>query len=1259
MTSPTRNLSVPRQILPAVEYRLSGVAILLVALVLSAGVLHGGTINLVQNGSFEANPIPNDPVVGNFTTPDYADGWMAEGSVGLNGIGGAFNGSAPIPHGDQVLWLQQSSSISQTIVGMEPGESYTLRFSINARPAPFPTPLYSVTLGSMEIIPQTEIIAGDFRQVAVDFVAPEGSQQLLEFRGHVSAPGNDSTFLIDAVSLVPTGEADPFAPVDNYIVNGSFEANPVPNDPVVGYFTEADYADGWVAQGSVGLNTRSGAFNAGARIPHGEQVLWVQQNGTITQLVSGLVPSVVYTLRYRINARPAPFPSPRYRVMLGELELVPPTSVEAGEYRSISVDFTVTEGGEIPLVFEGFIPNPGEDTTFLLDAVSIVEQGRPDPFGPPSQNWPITPIDVVNMGPGSTLVQTRSVPFMTRNEPRVGAANPIQIGSSAEVMLLLGMVNFAWDAGVAHWGEQPELWDDRIDQIHIGVTIGEVEVHYSDGDVDIIPMTIGSTAWFVSQWANGPSNMGIDTVREPFVSRPEMMEIFQDAIQLHEHQEPASTETAHHHFYLAVAPKPKTIDRLVIQSNDGKRGQALVSGVTLVGGDDASPHLQRISDQRINPDDLVPAFSLSSIPDLAPSREALARALYTTMEDLPREVEPMQFPEDIQAATIRFHGDPDPGAPDIAGMLNNMWVANVINIYEKFDPQVGAYIESGENMPWYGGYSGIGTWEELGIYNTSYARTSDHYASLALRVLRNQERITNYVDHVDKWLHFYRPNHDPEQGPPNEQLEVERYPEDAPPHWGFVLEVPMIKPWPMNEIPGTEEMDGHASVMIGRWWAWRLMGSPTDEWLLEPRAHRYGNSRYDDTVNSANFICWLMEHTGRDLIYSEGESTAWGGGPEGTPGTNVFAGWPRETDPETLREHYANADVFYQTYPTFASYIALRLSAKKAEAVGDTEHYEKWTSHADRIYQAMLAELAIGEPGEEVWKVAFHSVFPSYNEALVQTFLSAYLEGYHWADWDDALRAITRRTLDERLQRPNSGRAVIGMGYGQGWMLHAALAFDEMDAVDQLINDLAVYTYDKNMNYHDPTRDIDWRHLQWIIPEGTNILPDGSWYRISDLGNGANQGPSMQAILYSAGVDDSQPERIRLLPRIADSMTRMELHGLQTVVASGDGGTEIALVSYDYHPGKYFQMTSTLPLPGLAVRIGPFANEADAADAIRNGLPSGATTRVEPSGTWRGSSAWWVWAENLDGTSDLLLEFPDFDPSEFSTIGDVWMLGGE
>jgi len=43
--------------------------------------------------------------------------------------------------------------------------------------------------------------------------------------------------------------------------------------------------------------------------------------------------------------------------------------------------------------------------------------------------------------------------------------------------------------------------------------------------------------------------------------------------------------------------------------------------------------------------------------------------------------------------------------------------------------------------------------------------------------------------------------------------------------------------------------------------------------------------------------------------------------------------------------------------------------------------------------------------------------------------------------------------------------------------------------------------------------------MAMAIPEGSNILPDGSWHRIGDLSNGANQGITLHALELCAGID--------------------------------------------------------------------------------------------------------------------------------------------
>lgn len=839
--------------------------------------------------------------------------------------------------------------------------------------------------------------------------------------------------------------------------------------------------------------------------------------------------------------------------------------------------------------------------------------------------------------PGGDLVHTRSIPFQIARQHRLGEEGAIPIGARAETLLLAGLVNYHWDVAVAHWGEHPETWTERPDQVHPGVEIGRIAVHYEDGEVDEIPLVMGATAWFVTIWAMGPPHLSPRTNREPFDTRPEFAQVLEDSFLIREGVFPATAETLHHHYLLAVEPRPKKIDRLVVHNNESKRGAPLVSGVTLVGPRDFGPNIQPLGPVVVDAGDIAPAFSTAAIPDLQARAAAMARILHTTDADLPQAVEPLEFRPDIDAATLRFHSAPGAGGFDLAGMLGNYWVANLESFHTRFHDDTGGFHESEPGAPWYGGYNGMGSWERIGVYHgNSYARCADHFATGVLRALANRDRVDNWIDYIDDWLTFFRPDNDPANGIANDGLDASRWPADAPGVWSFMMEHPLAPPWEMNELQGTQELDGHGSTTIGRWWAWRLAGGPVDEWLTAPRAHRYGLSRWDSQRDAAEFICWLMDYTGRDAIFSEGESTSWGGGPPGTPQNPE--GWATETDMEVIRGYYRDFEVYFQSYPTWTCAIALMASAQMGDAAGQDAYAERWRAYAARIRAAMLDEMAVGEPGAETWKYAGHSVFPSHNEALVQAFLAAYIEGYDHNDWDPDLLPITRRTLRERIERPNMGRAVIGLGYGQGWLLHSTLAMDEMDAAANAIRDLARFAWDKNMDYQDPERGIDWRRWQWIFPEGVNALPDGSWHRIGDLGNGANAGPPIQAMLFAAGVDDTRPGRIRVLPRVLDPMDGMTLGNLQTVVADGAGGLAVARVGYDYRLGQHFRLSSDLPLPGLEVRLGPFASESEAASAIAGGLPAGATTRPVQSGIWRGGDAWWLWVEGLGDRAALELD---------------------
>lgn len=841
----------------------------------------------------------------------------------------------------------------------------------------------------------------------------------------------------------------------------------------------------------------------------------------------------------------------------------------------------------------------------------------------------------VRIDSGAEQVVCRTLPFLAahpgkRGDTRrwmEGESEIIAIGASAEVVCLLGMINEGWDYGQAHWGSHPELLKTRRDQVYIGSKIGDLEIRYASGATDTVPIVIGATAWFVSQWAYGPTHSVGRPIREPFASRPEYAEVLAASLKIRENPEPANDDNRHTHYFLSIRPRLEKIESIVIHNNEELYGRPLVSAITLAGAN-PSEDMQSFGTWRIDAADLEPAVDAARPGDWSRELLALSRVLYTREEDLPDQVELIDFPEGLDAALIRFLGGVE------ADMLSNLWVANLAQMDQKFESDTGYFRETGQDCPWYGGYMGIGTWAGIGVYSEgAYSRTSDHYVSLALRCINDPARTTNYVDFCDKWLYYYRSNRDPDKGPPNPELDVDKYPKDAPPHWAFVLNGPFSLPYPLNEIPGNEEMCGHGATIVGRWVSWRLIGAPRDEWLTAPRADVYGKSRWDSTKDAADFICWLMDYTGMDVIWSEGESTGWGGGPHlplATPNMHL------ETDPEKIRRNYANADM-YEPYPTYVCLVALRCSAQIAEAVGDLESTARWREYADRLVTGMIQQLRVGDHTNFMWRVSPFSVFPSLQDSLVQAWFSIYYDGLDPNRLHADMTQISRNTLVRQLNQEYGYAPVLGMGYGQGWLTKSALILDDMDSSGPLLWNIAKYSYDKNMDYVDESRDIDWRKWMWLIPEGANILPDGSWYRIGDLSNGANQGPAMHALALCAGVDDTNPRDLKILPRAPEPLTGIEISNFFALVPDGDGLRKARLEYRFIRPGV-FSLKSDVTLPTLSVRLGPF-DEASARRAAEIGkYPPDSSVRVDRSGKFRKSDAWWVWIDGMGGVSSVEID---------------------
>jgi len=231
---------------------------------------------------------------------------------------------------------------------------------------------------------------------------------------------------------------------------------------------------------------------------------------------------------------------------------------------------------------------------------------------------------------------------------------------------------------------------------------------------------------------------------------------------------------------------------------------------------------------------------------------------------------------------------------------------------------------------------------------------------------------------------------------------------------------------------------------------------------------------------------------------------------------------------------------------------------------------------------------------------------------------------------------VTRNTYQRQTSYPCGLQPTLGMGYGIGWMTKSALILDEMDDSGVLLENIARYVYDKNMNFVDHERGIDWRKYLWIVPEGTNILPDGSWYRIGDLSNGANQGPVLHAIELCAGMDDTKPANLKILPRVPDPLTGIEVENFFTLVPDKNNSLKRARVSYKYDKTQAtFSLKSDIELPTLSVRIGPFSSQKIAAKILKGKFPKKSRQRIVASGKYQDKAAWWIWVEGMTNIKEV------------------------
>jgi hypothetical protein len=155
---------------------------------------------VVQNPSFEAGGTP--PAPGNIS-PNRISGWTGVGSYGVNFSGaGPFADNGRNPDQDNVAFIQDAGSLSQTVSNLTAGQPYTLSYSYNARAGN--SPRLAVTIGGTTFQDETIAPVGGnlpYYTRSASFTAASGSA-LLTF---AQTATGDQTVLLDNVAIIPGG----------------------------------------------------------------------------------------------------------------------------------------------------------------------------------------------------------------------------------------------------------------------------------------------------------------------------------------------------------------------------------------------------------------------------------------------------------------------------------------------------------------------------------------------------------------------------------------------------------------------------------------------------------------------------------------------------------------------------------------------------------------------------------------------------------------------------------------------------------------------------------------------------------------------------------------------------------------------------------------------------------------------------------------------------------------------------------------------
>ncbi len=560
-----------------------------------------------------------------------------------------------------------------------------------------------------------------------------------------------------------------------------------------------------------------------------------------------------------------------YRLRLRDGTLIAESRPPLCSGRFVEMRWSVTEHKGKPVHIE--VVDEAADGSFAwlaIDEVRLIDLG------------PLVPVEdsdlyAVDGSEQARRIAVGGVNFALWNGPPVyrNTTHEITLNCPVQELYLLGHLS-TYDVGGPSWPVHNDFTRDFTVQQMIGDKAGELRIEYADGAQTVIPLIFGFTMWWDKPWRDN---------REPIQS----VESARDAFEASCHLREVVLDDGSLRFISAIPCEGKTVTRLVLVDSDAKAGCPAFWGLSVRTGKPA-PGMLGLEHHAYDEDWLnANRLSDSVVEDDAylPALRRLKSEIGMTDADMPASV-----PQDIPAG---FTGPRMTLTGGVFGDILTNAYYHTVHSAATASIRADGYIHCAPpDMPDYNAYNSIGTYQVISRgAGSSWTRGYEYLRDLA--AWGYVDEVTRGIDWTDSKLWYY-----PEKCPLRFERDGKKLP--WPAHWATTADWPPADLTPgHNEIPG-DENDGHALTMMMRYSAW--LGTGKDiEWL---------SARWKPLSAAAEWLCFVLDYTGQDVLYCESEGTAYG------------AGFDR------------NAEKPYDTYPHYDIFtnvlgmLALRQSADMA-----------------------------------------------------------------------------------------------------------------------------------------------------------------------------------------------------------------------------------------------------------------------------------------------------------------------------------------